>query len=227
MRIPSFTVVNCLKKALFCTNVFILTTFFWVFIYRYVNPPMPHSRVAAENVQSKFRWVDYNDISINLKRAVVVAEDKSFLYHHGFDFNAIKLAYKINLSDSKTQIGASTITQQTAKNVFLWNGRTWIRKVFEAYFTFLIELCWDKKRILEVYLNVVEYGDHIYGIDAASKLFFNINPIQLNENQAALIAVILPNPKEWSPIHPNEYVTRKSKNIQGRTHRFSALLEGL
>jgi monofunctional biosynthetic peptidoglycan transglycosylase len=157
-------------------------------------------------------WVANEKISNKLELAVVCSEDQNFLNHHGFDFTAIKKAMKHN-EKSKRVRGASTISQQTAKNVFLWQGRSWIRKGFEVYFTFLIETFWSKERILEVYLNVIEMGDGIYGAEAASQAYFNKPASKLNSSQAALIAAVLPNPIKYSAKKPGPFIHRRQQWI--------------
>ena len=140
-----------------------------------------------------------------MKMAVIAAEDQTFAHHNGFDLGAIEDAIDDRLEGSRLR-GASTITQQTAKNVFLWPERSWLRKVIEAYFAVLIDSIWDKKRILEVYLNVIETGDGIYGVDEAAQRYFGRSVKNLDLVDSALIAAILPNPKVMSPVKPSEYV---------------------
>jgi len=150
-------------------------------------------------------WVSIEEISKNMPQAVVAAEDQKFLDHKGFDFDAMQKAWEGNKKGKRIK-GASTITQQTVKNVFLWPDRSYIRKGLEAYFTVLVELIWSKERIIEVYLNVIEMGDGIYGIEAASQYYYKIPASKLNRSQAALIAAVLPNPIRWSPAKPTAYI---------------------
>jgi monofunctional biosynthetic peptidoglycan transglycosylase len=166
----------------------------------------------------KKNWVPIDKISKQLQRAVISSEDQNFVEHHGFDFDAIGKAYDYNKNKKggKPAIGASTISQQTAKNVFLWQGRTYIRKALEAYFTVLIELIWSKERILEVYLNVIEMGDGIYGAEAASQIYFHVPAKQLSRQQAAAIAAILPNPRRWNAAKPNGKLRYKINKIVSR-----------
>jgi monofunctional biosynthetic peptidoglycan transglycosylase len=159
-----------------------------------------------------YRWRDLEKISKQLPLAVVASEDQRFPSHHGFDFGAIEKAYKSNLRGKKVR-GASTISQQLAKNLFLWSGRSYIRKVLEAWYTFWIELIWSKKRILEVYVNVVEFGDGVYGAQAAAKSFYNKSAQALNQTEAANLAAVLPNPKVYNAQQPGPYVKRRSKAI--------------
>jgi len=152
------------------------------------------------------KWVPLEQISPNLQLAVVCSEDQNFINHSGFDFEAIDRAMKYNSEHKKTR-GASTISQQTTKNVFLWSGRSWIRKGFEVYFTFLIETFWSKQRIMEVYLNVIEMGDGVYGAQAASTTFFHKDAKKLSQGEAALIAAVLPNPIRFSAAKPIAYIS--------------------
>ena len=166
----------------------------------------------GEDMMMKKEWVPIDQISSNLQTAVIASEDNHFLTHFGFDIEAIQKANQLNKRGSKLH-GASTITQQTAKNVFLWPGRDWIRKGMEAYFTLLVETFWSKQRILEVYLNVIEMGDGIYGAEAASQKYFNTSAGRLSKQQAALIAAVLPNPRKWHPDTPSSYILRKKNRI--------------
>ena len=167
---------------------------------------------SDENSSLHYNWVNYDNISANAKLAVVAAEDQNFPYHFGFDFEQIGKA--LNESQQGRRLrGASTITQQVAKNLFLWNGKSFIRKGFEAYFTVLIESFWSKRRILEVYLNISEMGNMIFGISAAGKKYFNRSAAKLTKEQAALIAAILPNPAKYSVIYPSEYILKRKNWI--------------
>lgn len=168
-------------------------------------------------------WVDFDDMSDNLKRAAVAAEDQLFLKHMGFDIKAIEKAYKYNGSHKKVK-GGSTISQQTAKNVFLWPGRSFIRKGFEAYFTLLIELLWSKERILEVYLNIIEMGDGIYGAEAACQAYYGKSCTALTKSQAALLVACFPNPRRWVPNHPTSYILHRKYLIM-RNMKASGPLE--
>ncbi|WP_374951850.1 monofunctional biosynthetic peptidoglycan transglycosylase, partial [Mucilaginibacter sp.] len=168
------------------------------------------------------KWVKFDDIADPMKRAAVAAEDQTFLENHGFDFHAIQKAI-IKNSKSKKLIGGSTITQQTAKNVFLYPGRSFVRKGFEAWFTVLIETFWSKKRIMEVYLNVIEMGDGIYGIEAASQAYFHKPAARLTTRQAAAIAVIFPSPLKWSATKPTRYLQRRQYLIRANMRRMGPL----
>jgi monofunctional biosynthetic peptidoglycan transglycosylase len=147
-----------------------------------------------------------------LVRAVIASEDQHFNEHWGFDIEALQKAYQHNQKSKKVK-GGSTISQQVAKNVFLWPGRSYFRKGLEAYFTILIEITWSKKRIMEIYLNEIEMGDGIYGAEAASKKYFRKSAKDLSKRESALIAAVLPNPIRWTPVHPNAYIQRRQYRI--------------
>lgn len=159
-------------------------------------------------------WVSLQDISPDMPIAVMASEDQRFLIHHGFDFDAIQKAMKRNEAAGKKKYGASTISQQTAKNVFLWQGRTWLRKGLETYFTVLIEFIWGKERIMEVYLNSIEMGPGIYGVSAvAEENFDGIEAKDLSARQCALIAATLPNPLKFSSKEPSDYMRKRQRFI--------------
>lgn len=163
-------------------------------------------------------WVPIEDLSMNLQKAVIASEDGLFLRHNGFDFTAMNKAFKGNLKGKKLK-GGSTISQQTAKNVFLWQGRSYVRKVLEAYYTVLIELIWGKKRIMEVYLNSIEMGDGVYGAEAACQHWFRKSAKSLTKYEAASIAAILPNPRKYKAVGSSSYVERrKNKTIRVMRH---------
>lgn len=192
-----------------------------VILFRFI--PLPTSsfmiqqwitNLFDENSGSlKYDWVRFDDISDNIKLAVIAAEDQKFIDHFGFDLDEIEKAFEQNKRKKRIR-GASTITQQTAKNIFLWSGKSYIRKGLEVYFTILLELFWSKKRILEVYLNIAEMGKNIYGVGAASKYFYKINPKRLNIQQSSLLAASLPNPKRYNIKYPSIYVQRRAAWIQ-------------
>ncbi len=165
-------------------------------------------KIDSEEMKLKKDWVSLDEINNNLQLAVVCCEDQNFLKHFGFDFNAIKKAMAEN-DEGKPLRGGSTISQQTAKNVFLLDGRNYIRKGFEAYFTFLIELIWGKERIMESYLNVIEFGNGIYGAEAAAQHYFNKSAKNLSKEQAATLAVLLPNPRVYGKNINGKYVQRR------------------
>jgi monofunctional biosynthetic peptidoglycan transglycosylase len=169
--------------------------------------------VDNKKVQIKHHWVPLSKISQNLVQAVVASEDNLFLAHNGFDFQQIEIA-KDEAAKGKKLRGASTISQQTAKNVFLWNGGGFFRKGLEAYFTILIEFVWGKERIMEVYLNSIEMGDGIFGAEAVAKAHFNKHAANLTESEAALIAATLPNPIRFNSANPSPYMLKRQAKIQ-------------
>ncbi len=160
------------------------------------------------------RWVPLTEITPDMPLAVMASEDQRFLIHHGFDFNAIQSAVKRNMKAGKKKYGASTISQQTAKNVFLWPGRSWVRKGLEMYFTTLIELVWGKERIMEVYLNSIEMGNGIYGVDAVAEDNFGKTAATLSRKDCALIAATLPNPRKFSSKDPSPYMKKRQRQIR-------------
>ena len=168
----------------------------------------------GKDLKLSHHWVQLEKISPSLPLAVMASEDANYLSHHGFDYEAIEHAAKRNREHpEKRKLGASTISQQTAKNVFLWPGRSWIRKGFEVYFTTLIELMWSKQRIMEVYLNSIETGDGIYGADAVAEEHFHTDALHLTKAQCALIAATLPNPRKFSSLHPSAYMLKRQARI--------------
>jgi monofunctional biosynthetic peptidoglycan transglycosylase len=168
----------------------------------------------GKSLKMKHHWVPLNKISPSLPMAVMASEDAKFLKHHGFDYQAIEHAAERNRKHpEKRKLGASTISQQTAKNVFLWPGRSWVRKGFEVYFTALIELMWPKERIMEVYLNSIEMGDGIYGADAVAEEHFGTDALSLTKAQCALIAATLPNPRKFSSKNPSGYMLKRQARI--------------
>ena len=204
----------------FAVFFFFFSTVLVTIIYRFVRPPVTPLqliRVAeniaeGEKVKMSRDWVKLKDISPHMVQAVVAAEDNNFMKHHGFDLEAIKKARELN-KKRRNKLGASTISQQTAKNVFLWPDRTWLRKGLEVYFTGLIEIFWGKRRIMEVYLNVIEMGDGIYGVEKAAGKYYRKPASDLNRAEAAMIAAVLPNPRRWSPASPTAYIQRKQQRI--------------
>jgi len=209
---------------------FVLVSVLWVLVYRFINPPITLLMVQrnwerkADDKKTKIdkQWVKFEDISDNMKRAAVAAEDQLFLKHLGFDIKAIEKAYANNAKGKKIK-GGSTISQQTAKNVFLWPGRSFIRKGFEAYFTLLIELLWSKERILEVYLNVIEMGDGIYGAEAAAQTYYGKSCRNLSKSEASLIAACFPNPLRWNPNKATSYIRHRQYLIMKNMRRLGPL----
>jgi monofunctional glycosyltransferase len=180
-------------------------------LLRFANPPVTFTMVQSYWTDGpvQYDWVDLDDMSPHLPRAAVAAEDANFCLHHGFDFEAIMAA----LEDEERVRGGSTISQQTAKNVFLWQGRNWLRKGLEAGFTVLIEALWGKKRIIEVYLNVAEFGQGIFGVRAASLHYWGVEPSKLSQRQAASLVVVLPDPKDRSPLDLTAFTSRQVRHI--------------
>lgn len=183
-------------------------------IYRFAPPPITWLMIqrVVEGKGFDRRWRPLDEISPRLVRAVIAAEDAKFCEHRGFDFDAIEKAYESNAKGRKLR-GGSTISQQTAKNVFLWPGRSYVRKGLEAYFTVLIEVIWGKPRIMEVYLNSIEWGPGVYGAEAAARKNFGVGADQLSAAQAARLAAILPSPLKWRAAQPGPYVKRRSGKI--------------
>jgi len=206
---------------------FIGLTFLWVLLYKYI--PVPYTPLmvirsiqANSNYDSKHYWTPLSEISQEMSLAVICAEDQQFLNHNGFDYNAIEKAYTSNKKGRKLR-GGSTISQQTAKNVFLWPERSWLRKSFEVYFTFLIETLWSKERILEVYLNSIEMGDGIYGAQAAANYWFNTSAGDLSRHEAAAIAAILPNPRNYKASPRTKYIEGRKQWILSQMNNFGSL----
>jgi monofunctional glycosyltransferase len=187
--------------------------FLYIIILIWVNPPLTLTQMGSvfQGYGLKRDYVSSNKISSNAKLAVMASEDQVFPDHDGFDFKSIKKAMAYNEKKPGRVRGASTISQQVAKNVFLWQGRSWIRKGLEVYFTFMIELFWSKKRILEMYLNIAEMGKGIFGIEAAAQAYFKKPAKNLTRNEAAMIAASLPNPKLYSVKPTSRYVSIRSR----------------
>jgi len=208
----------------FAISIGIVILFKWVPIP--VTPLMiirtVQQKINGKDIIWKHDWESIDHISKNLQLAVIASEDQNFLKHHGFDFGAIEKALEYNKRGKKTR-GASTISQQTAKNVFLWPHRSWLRKGLETYFTFLIELIWSKERIMEVYLNSIEMGDGIYGAEAASQHWFKRPAANLRLHEAAAIAAILPNPLRYRASPATNYIQRRKSWIMRQMRFFSPL----
>jgi monofunctional biosynthetic peptidoglycan transglycosylase len=193
-----------------------------VLALRWIDPPsssfivqrkVAEIRAGGKSRSVYQRWVDWSRISPHMGMAVVAAEDQRFAEHGGFDLDSIRDALEERRSRGRMR-GASTITQQVAKNLFLWSGRSWVRKGLEAYFTVLIELCWPKRRILEVYVNIAQFGDTTFGVAAASERFFRKDPAYLSAHEAALLAAVLPNPTLMRAYPPSRYVRRRARWIE-------------
>jgi monofunctional biosynthetic peptidoglycan transglycosylase len=203
-----------------------------VILFRWVPVPLTplmllrcvEQKMDGKDMKMKKTWVAYEKLPPDLMLAVVCSEDQNFLKHHGFDYEAIDRAMDYN-DTHKHKRGASTISQQTAKNVFLWPGRSWIRKAFEVYFTFLIETIWSKERILTVYLNVIEMGNGIYGAEASAHEFFRKNAISLNKYEAATIAAVLPNPRKFNASRPDGFVLSRRAWILNQMALWGGVLD--
>jgi len=214
-----------LKIILRLCLLFLMASIAGVILFRFVPVPVTplmlirlvEQQKNDKELKLKKEWISHEEIPLNMRLAVVSSEDQHFYSHHGFDFDAIQKAYQQNQKGKKIK-GASTISQQTAKNVFLWPGRSYVRKALEAYFTVLIELFWSKQRILDVYLNVIEMGDGVYGTEAAAEEFFHKEAADLSRGECALIAAVLPNPRRWSPANPSGYINWKKQRIVARMH---------
>jgi len=210
---------------------FVGLSIFSVVLFRFVPVPVTplmlirvvEQTFSSDKIRLKHDWVSIDQISKNLPLAVVCSEDQNFMNHSGFDMNAIERSVDALKRGAKRVRGASTISQQTAKNVFLWPGRSWVRKGFEVYFTVLIEFVWSKERIMEVYLNSIEMGNGIYGAEAAAKFYWNTTARNLSRTQAATIAAILPNPLEYSANPPGPYIQSRIGWITGQMNEWGTL----
>jgi monofunctional glycosyltransferase len=231
------SVFSYLKKlALKVIYYFLIISIGSVVVFKFVPIPVTWTMVDqkfgsiidGEDSEIYYSWRSYDNISKELPLAVVAAEDQLFPDHFGFDFKHMQIAFKNNLKGKKIK-GASTISQQVAKNVFLWQNRSYIRKALEVYFTFLIEVIWGKQRILEVYVNVAEMGKNTFGAEAAAERYFGVSAKNLNREQAAKLAAILPSPRKWSVTNPGPYVTRRVPKItrQMRALGGTAYIKGL
>ena len=195
---------------------FFVTTIFSVIIYKYVPvyvTPLMVIRAVSSSESIHHEWISLEKMPKDMVKAAIASEDAHFLSHNGFDFKAIKQAIEHNKKNNKIKRGASTISQQTAKNVFLWPSRSWLRKGLEAYFTVLIEFFWDKQRIIEVYLNSIEMGNGIFGIAAVADKHFDKEPEKLTKRQCALIAATLPNPIKFNSAAPSPYMRKRQRVI--------------
>lgn len=193
----------------FGSTIAAVVVYKWMPVY---ITPLMITRSIENDDEMQHKWVPIEEISENMALAVVSSEDNLFMSHLGFDFDQIQKAIE-EAEKTGRQRGASTISQQTAKNVFLWNGRSWVRKGLEAYFTVLIELIWGKERIMEVYLNSIEMGPGIYGAEAVAQAHFGKSASKLTRREAALIAATLPNPLKYSSKNPSKYMRKRQRQI--------------
>lgn len=196
-----------IRKIIF---ILILANIAFILWGKFFNPPITITQISGILNYGKLErdYVDYDEMSSHVKKAVIAAEDQKFFTHNGFDYQAIEKAYRDNEKGKKIK-GGSTISQQTAKNVFLWQGRSWFRKGLETVYTFIIELIWGKEVILERYLNSIEMGQGVFGVEAASHYYFGKNAKNLTKSEAAWIAAILPNPKKYDPNNPSSYLRKR------------------
>lgn len=195
--------------------ILFIAQFVYIILLKWINPPITITQFVSwiSGHGLKRDYVADKSISYNAKLAVIASEDQLYADHSGFDWKSIKKAMKYNEKKPGRVRGASTISQQVAKNVFLWQGRSWIRKGLETYFTFMIELIWGKKRVLEMYLNVSEMGEGVFGIERAANIYFNKSANKLSRQEAALIAACLPNPKRYKVKPASTYVSARSRMI--------------
>lgn len=203
---------------------FVVATALPVLAMRWIDPWTSAFMIAARKdaalagdwrSANRVEWRDLDEIAPTAALAVIAAEDQLFPFHNGFDIDSIRSALQDNAGSRRVR-GASTISQQVAKNLFLWKGRSWLRKGLEAWFTVLIELCWSKQRILEVYLNVAEFGPRVYGAEAAAQQYFGRPAAKLSRRHAALMAAVLPNPKRFMLAAPSSYVRRRANWIEAQ-----------
>ena len=211
MKRRILVILRWVLAAFFASSM--LAVILYRFLPVYVTPLMVIRCVQDGTLTCHHHWIPLAEISPHMPVAVMASEDQRFLLHHGFDYRAIERAAAHNRHGHGTMHGASTISQQTAKNVFLWPGRSWIRKGFEAYFTFLMELLWSKQRIIEVYLNSIEMGNEIYGVSACAEYNFGKTATDLSRADCALIAATLPNPRKFSSKYPSSYIRKRQRQI--------------
>lgn len=192
--------------------ILFISQFLYLLLLKWINPPITLTQFASWITGNGLKrdYVGKDNLSYNIKLAVISSEDQLFPDHSGFDWKSIEKAMKYNKKKPNRIKGASTISQQVAKNVFLWQGKSWLRKGLEVYFTKMIEWIWGKKRILEVYLNVIEMGKGIFGAEAAAQIYFKKNAAKLSRREAAMIAACLPNPKIYSVKPLSNYVSKRS-----------------
>lgn len=187
----------------------------YIVVLKWINPPFTITQVQQGFEQGKFKrdYISYDEMGRNIKLAVIGSEDQKFPVHNGFDMDGIQEAIEKNKEGKKLR-GGSTISQQVAKNVFLWQGRSWLRKGLEVYFTFMIEKIWGKQRILEMYLNTSEMGIGVFGVEAASEYYFNKPAKDLTKNEAARIAAALPLPRKYNVNPPSPFISRRASHIE-------------
>lgn len=212
---------KCFQIMKWAVIFFFVSTVLLVLAFRWLPVPFTPLMVIRAGqafvdhrpVNIHHEWISLKEMPPAMPQAVIASEDQNFMRHHGFDFGAIRQAVQEKKERNRVR-GASTITQQTAKNVFLWPSSTWVRKGFEAYFTVLIELLWSKERIMEVYLNSIEMGPQTFGVQAVAQRHFGCNASQLRRKDCALIAATLPNPLRYSSLRPSRYMQKRTRQIE-------------
>ncbi len=217
--------IRLLRLIVLAVAAFILLFLALIVLYRWVDPPITPLMLLRYPEEGRIdrQTVSLHAISKDLPRAVIASEDNRFCAHHGIDWDAVSDAVDDYESEGRLR-GASTITMQVARNLFLWPGGGFIRKGVEAGLALAIDFFWPKQRIIEVYLNIVEWGDGIYGAEAASRTFFHTSAAQLSRHDAGLLAAVLPNPRRWSPAHPTRYIAGRAGIIAGRIDKLGGLL---
>ena len=214
---PRRSLVRTIRRWVFrCVLIFVLISVGSVLLFRWAPPPVSsfmlqqylRDRVTGQGEDIAYDWAPYRAISPDLALAAIAAEDQKFPNHHGFDFDSIRQALDVSQRGGRLR-GASTISQQVAKNLFLWPGRSFVRKGLEAWFTLLIEALWPKRRILEIYLNIAQFGERIYGAEASSRRFFRKPALDVNPTEAALLAAVLPNPVSYRIAAPSRRVRQR------------------
>lgn len=213
---------NMWKKIKRLIYILILANILFIVWGKFFNPPITITQIGGILDYGKLErdYISYDEMGNNVKKAVIASEDQAFFTHNGFDYKAIEKAMAHNQKGKKIR-GGSTISQQTAKNIFLWQSRSWLRKGLETVYTFIIELIWGKDVILERYLNSIEMGQGVFGVEAASNYYFNKSSQNLTKSEAAWIATILPNPKKYDPKNPSAYLQKKHRWIMRQMNNVS------
>lgn len=219
-----FKYIRWIVAMLFISSILAVVAYRFIPVY---FTPLMFSRCfdqidKGDDVKLYHTWIPLAEMPKSMPVAVIASEDQRFLQHHGFDYQAIEAAALDHLEGGKKLRGGSTISQQTAKNVFLWQGRSWVRKGLEAYFTFLIETLWSKERIMEVYLNSIEMGDGIYGVQAVAEQNFDVDAKNLTRSDCALIAATLPNPRRFSSKTPGPYMRKRLRQVEQQMRHIPA-----
>ncbi|GAB5465895.1 MAG: monofunctional biosynthetic peptidoglycan transglycosylase [Candidatus Kapaibacteriales bacterium] len=220
--------MKLIKKILRYLLYAIIAFHVWILALAFINPVITPYQILNlfEGHGIEKDWADYEEINPWLFRCLIAAEDARYFTHSGVDWKAVDEAKKANEKNpKKRRRGASTITMQTAKNIFLWHGRNYVRKGMEVYVSYIIDFVWGKKRVLEVYANVVEWGDGIYGVEAASQSFFNKSASELTKREASLLIAVLPNPKKWNPSKPTKYIQGRASTIRARADAVKLVFE--